>query len=93
MDTDAFRERCRKFARDAVRDEMALYAIAQAEGIEISDEEYADGVTDYCQRLDCTEDALLGRYGGKEGVRRSLLWEKTLAYLTERAVVAEDTSA
>lgn len=93
MDTDAFRERCRKFARDAVRDEMALYAIAQAEGIEISDEEYADGVTDYCQRLDCTEDALLGRYGGKEGVRRSLLWEKTLAYLTERAVVAEDTAA
>lgn len=90
---DEFQEQAAAYTKQLMEQEMILKAIAEAEGIEVSDEEYAAGCERYLadEEYESTEE-LEAAYGEKL-IRISLLQEKVLDFLMENAVIEEETEA
>ena len=80
-------------SRTLVYEEMVLRVIIDRENITITDAEYEEGRERYARDNGFTDGAALEQYYGKEEVMQSLLWDKTLLYLVERAFVTDSADS
>ena len=93
MTEDEFNEEAEKAVKQNLQQEMYLKAIAETEGIEISDEEYAAGCEEYAGKYGYdTGDDLVKAYG-EETVRTSLLQDKVLDFVRENSVITEESES
>lgn len=91
MTEEEFQEQNVLAVQQNMQQELYLKAIAEIEGIEVSEDEYAAGCEDYAAAygLESGEE-LIDTYG-ESVVRISLLQDKVLEYLMENAVIEEMT--
>lgn len=66
---------------------LAIDAVAKAENMTISDEEYQTGLADLAEQYGADSGESFEEQYGKEDVENSLLYDKVLNFLTEQAVV------
>ncbi len=91
MTEEQFREQAAEYTKQLMQQELILKAIAETEGIEVSDEEYAAGCERYLESEGYeTVEELEAAYG-ESVIRISLLQEKTLDFLVDNAVIEEET--
>lgn len=87
MTEDEFNEEAQTMAEQNVGLELIYQAIAEAEGISISDEEYAELCTQYTSDFGFeTEEEFVEYYGGEEEVRANMLADKVLEFVADNAV-------
>ncbi len=86
MDFESF---VAKYSEEAAKQDMALQAVANAENMEITDEELDTMLLEYAQSAGYTTiEEYIGETS-KEDYREYFLLEEALDYLVENAVVAE----
>lgn len=89
MDEAQFAEQVDMAVKSTLDSQMVLKAIAEAEKMEISDEEYAEGVKKYTEQYGAeSEEAFMEQYG-EVMIRESLLNDKVLELLVKNAVTKE----
>ena len=89
MTQDEFKEQIQPVAEEALGEEMTLLAIAKEENIEVSDEEYQDGLARYAEAQGLDDPSKLEEAYGENYIRNSLLQEKVLNFLYENATIEE----
>lgn len=72
------------YSKSIVAENLVLFSIVKKEGLEISAEEYEEGLANYAATFDKTVEELKDQFSEEE-IRDSLLWDKTIAYLVEKA--------
>lgn len=82
---EKFLEEVEAECKQYVLEEMILRKIVELENITISDAEYAEGAEKYATDNGFTDAAALEEYYGEETIRESLLWDKVLTFLVEKA--------
>ena len=63
-----------------VQEELAFYSIVKAEGLEVTQEDYANGIIQYAADQGMSESELVEQYG-EEYIRECVLWDKLMVYL------------
>lgn len=91
MTSSEFESSMRTQCQQLVFEEMVLTMIIDREGISISDKEYSEGLAKYAERNGVDDVQKFEEEYGADTIRESLLWDKTLMFLLERADVSEDT--
>lgn len=87
---EGFRAELELIIKESLQQELLLKAIAETEGIELSDEEYAAGVEKYMALYGYTDaDAFVADVGGEQTMEISLLLDKVYDFLIENAVIEE----
>lgn len=79
-----------EYAQKVLAKQMVLKAIAKAEGISVSDEEYQTMYEEYLEVFkaeDFTEEYMVEFYGGEEGLREQFLLELVTDLIEENAVI------
>ena len=89
MTQDEFNEQIQPVAEEALGEEMTLLAIAKEENIEVSDEEYEDGLARYAEAQGMDDPSKLEEAYGENYIKNSLLQEKVLNFLYENATIEE----
>lgn len=95
MSEEDFNTQVETTVKQSLEQEMLLRAIAESEGITISDEEFAEGAEKYAVQLGAeSADALVEQYG-KSMVEISLMQDKAIEIVQNSAVVkdAADTES
>ena len=69
-----------EYVKYQVEEELVFYSIVKAENVEVTDEDYANGVIEYAAAEGLSESALVERYG-EEAIRDAVLWDKLMVYL------------
>ena len=78
-----------EYCGEAVKQDLALQAVANAENLNITDEELDKMLLEYAQQAGySTIEEYIGD-SSKEDYREYFLYEKVLNYLVENAVVTE----
>lgn len=80
-DESTFRAQVEKAADQTLKEELLLKAVAEKEGITISDEEYEQGCADYAVRYGYESADALKLAFDEPTIRISLLMDKTFEYL------------
>ncbi len=75
------------YAQSTVAEEMILYAIVKTDNLYLTQEEYDTDAAAYAAQYEFETVAALEEYYGKDVLVRSILWDKTLDYLLDQAVV------
>jgi len=88
MDEASFEAAVEKNAEEGLQQELILKAIAETEGMEISDEEYEEGCRQYAQTMGYGDDVENFRndFGEKE-IRVSLLMSRVMQFVRDNAVI------
>lgn len=91
MGEEDFEEQIRAQAYIFMQQELYLKAVAEAEGMEVSDEEFAEKSQEYADQYnyESVEDFI--SEGGEANIRSSILQSKVLDFLLENAVITEDS--
>lgn len=89
MTEEQFEEETLAQAKDFMQQELYLTAIAEAEGIAVSDEEFTQETQKYAEQygFDSTEEFIA--QNGERNIRASILQGKVLDFLLENAVITE----
>lgn len=89
MTEEQFEEETLAQAQEFMEQELYLTAIAEAEGIEISDEEYSQECQQYADQYgyDSVEDFVA--QNGEGNIRSSMIQNKVLDFLLENAVITQ----
>lgn len=75
-------------AKDYVKSDMTIYAIAKQENISLSEEEYQKETDKLKKALNyITEKELITRYGSEENMRFEFLANKVFRYVVDHAVI------
>lgn len=90
---EQFDEQLTYAAQENVRQEMLLRAIAETEKIEISEEEYLEGLEKYTALYGFASAEALLEVNSEELVREVLLQDKVMQFLLDNAVITEATVA
>ena len=69
-------EALKEYARDIIKNEMIIFALIQAEEIEVTDVEYQNFLELLMQQTEKTEEEVLQQYGGKDTLIKSILLDK-----------------
>lgn len=91
MTIEEFREEAAVQVKGNMQQELILKAIAETEGLEVSDEEYAAGCEQYRSDYGFETTEELEAYYSEGIIRISILQEKVLDFLMDNAVVQEET--
>lgn len=88
MDEASFEAAVEKNAEEGLQQELILKAIAETEGMEVSDEEYEEGCRQYAQTMGYGDDVENFRndFGEKE-IRVSLLMSRVMQFVRDNAVI------
>lgn len=89
MTEEQFEEEVNTAAESAVGEELVMNAIADAEGLEISDSEYKEGAQMYVDNLGFQDVKTLEESYSPEIIRSSLLWQKVFDYLLDNAKLVD----
>lgn len=89
MGEEEFEKELREEAEVFIKQEVYLKAVAEAEGMEVSDEEFAQGCQEYAQQYgyESAEDFIA--QNGEANIRASILQSKVLDFLLENAVITK----
>lgn len=93
MTEEDFDEQTVLAVQQNLQQELYLKAIAEAEGLELTEDEYAEGCERYAEANGYESGEELVAAYGEDTVRISLLQDKVLEYLMENAVVEEITES
>ncbi|QIZ68558.1 trigger factor [Geobacillus subterraneus] len=88
QDEAALREQMKEDAEKRVRAALTLEAIAQAENIDVTDEEVNEELEKMAAAYNLSVDKLKELLGSLEGVKEDLKWRKTVDFLVEHSTVA-----
>ncbi len=91
MTMEEFEPAVKTQCQQLVFEEMVLTMIIEREGISISDKEYAEGLADYAEKNGADDVQKFEEEYGADTIRESLLWDKTLMFLLEKADVSDET--
>ena len=89
MTPEQFQEEAVMTSQEMLQQEMYLKAIAEAEGMELSDEEYEAGTQRYAEQYGYETAEELIAANDEEEIRISLLQEKVLDFLMENANIVD----
>lgn len=93
MTEEEFKEQVELAVQQNLQQEMYLKAIAETEGIDLTEEEYIEGCERYAETYNLeSAEAVVETYG-ESIVRLSLLQEKVFDFLMENAEIEEITEA
>lgn len=90
MTEDEFDSEVDVAVKQNLQQEMYLQAIAETEGIELSDEDYEAGCAEYAEKYGYESGEDLVAAYGEDTVRLSILQEKVLDFVRENAVITEE---
>jgi trigger factor len=76
------------YAESRAAQELALQAVIEAEGIELSEEEYKDGVTRYTAEGGYPSEEEFLKLVPEKEIREVLLWEKAVNFLMDNSVIS-----
>ena len=93
MTEEDFDEQVVLAVQQNMQQELYLKAIAEAEGLELTEDEYAEGCERYAESYGYESGEELVAAYGEDTVRISILQDKVLEYLMENAVVEEITES
>lgn len=79
--------------KNLVFEKMVLMMICERESITISDAEYTEGLAKYAEDNDFDTPKECEEFYGEEAIRTSLIWDKTLLFLVEKADLTDETMA
>lgn len=74
---------------DRVKEEIVFYSIVKAENIEVTQEDYANGIIQYAADQGMSESALVEQYG-EDYIRECVLWDKLMVYLASQNTFIEE---
>lgn len=74
--------------KDRVKEEIIFYSIVKAEGIEVTQEDYANGLIEYAAAQGMSESALVEEYG-EEYIKECVLWDKLMYALAEQTTFVQ----
>lgn len=83
---ETFEEECQNYGKTVMDETMVLYAIASAENMNVTDEEYHTEIDKIVEQTGMEEALIVQYYGGEKYIRESLLFSKVIEYLIELAV-------
>ena len=87
---EEFEKEARIAVENSVAQEMCLAAVGEAEKLEVTDEEFKEGVANYMSMYGYADEAaFLTAVGGENVVRLNLMQEKVTKFLVENANVVE----
>lgn len=90
MTLEDFEAQIQVSVQQSLVQELSLAAVAEAEGMEISDEEYQEGVSKYMTMYGFTdEEEFIKTIGGENVVRLNLIQKKVTDFLIQNAVINE----
>lgn len=87
-----FEKSMKENAQEYVSQMLIVYAIAKAEGIEITDEEYQAGLEEYYESAGYTSAQQMEEDLGKTSIENRLLYEKVMQYFEKSVKVVEPTA-
>ena len=92
MDENSFDQECQNYARDIVKEQMILTEIARLENIVVNDEEYRAEIEKNLKGTDNTEEDLLQYYGGEEGFRETITFNKVFDFINSLKSTSHDSA-
>jgi FKBP-type peptidyl-prolyl cis-trans isomerase (trigger factor) len=72
----------RAAAEAVVKEELIIYAIANEQGLSVTDEEYKKYLADFAEQNGVTEEEVL-KYYTEQDIREQILIERLVEYLTD----------
>jgi trigger factor len=75
--------------KDRVKEEIVFYSIVKAENIEVTQEDYANGIIEYAASQGISESELVEQYG-EDYIRECVLWDKVMVYLVSENTFIEE---
>jgi len=75
-------------AENYVKDDLVFYALADATGSELTEEEYEEGLVYLAEMYGMTTDSFVARYG-EDAIHATLNWEDVMKYVAEKAIITE----
>lgn len=85
MDEASFNTECETYAKSTVEEMMILTEIARLENIIVDDEEYKAEIAKTLEGTENTEQDLLDYYGGEEGLRETMTFNKVFKFLLDNS--------
>ncbi len=76
------------YTKDYITEDIVIYSIVKAEGIEVTDAEYEDGVKMYMEENGMTREELIEQYG-EDRIKSVLQWNKLMDCLTSWNTISE----
>ncbi|MCD7736834.1 MAG: trigger factor [Lachnospiraceae bacterium] len=89
MEEDTFLEYLDAMVRDSLQEELLLMAVAEAESMELTDEEYEAGLAQLAEDYGYDSGADMEADYGETEMRRYILMDKVFDFLEENAVIEE----
>lgn len=89
MTADQFHEAVVQSVKQSLQQEMILKAVAETEGLEISEEEYADGCVNYAENMGYESAEQFQEEFDRATIEMSLLMDKTLKFVRDNALIEE----
>ena len=71
-----------------VKEEILFYSIVKTENLEVTQEDYANGILQYAADQGMTESELVEQYG-EDYIRECVLWDKLMVYLASQNTFVE----
>jgi trigger factor len=88
MSEDEFNAQKKTYAEGRAAQELVLKSVIKAEGIELTDKEFKDGVARYAERSGAKSSEEFLKNAPEDQVRESLLWEKTINFMIDKSVIS-----
>lgn len=86
MDMETYKAQCEESGTFEIQKTLVKKAIAEAEGLEVSEEEYKAGMDSYATYYGYTDSAEFENAIGKEAIVDQLLMDKATAFIYDNAV-------
>lgn len=93
MTEESFKEAALEAVKQNLQQELYLKAIAEAENMEVSDEEYQEGCQRFADQYGYSSGDELEKDFGEGTIRISILQEKVMNFLKDNAVIEEIAEA
>ena len=76
------------YVKNLVKEELVYFAIVKAEAMEVTDEDYSEGLARYSASMGVTAEELEAQYG-VEYIKDNILWDKTHTYIASQNTFVE----
>lgn len=82
-----FGDTVQAYAEELVKQELVLAAIQKQEKISISNAEYKEKLPDFAAKYSIMSAETFEENYGKEAIKQAMLWDKTMDFLVDNAIV------
>lgn len=86
MTEEQFKQQAEELARFQLENQLVIRAVAEAEGISLTEEEYQEGLANLATQFQAESPEAFQEQHGRELIEESLIYDKTIDFLAEQAV-------